>query len=735
MTERKFSVFSNASGEKIGDLTLKEIRDIVIEDKETMNHTQKLRELMQEHGYDSPVVSNYKKKHFNMFKPLGVFTELGGKGFVKDSFSGFCPFDIDKKDHKELDKKEWDDLFLRIQSNPHVQFVMESPRQGIKGCILIDYNFVDGGDWYTVVTELVYPQFAKEWGVKFDNGQARMHMGQFLSHDPYAEFKEAEPFVPNETLRPTTIAPKYSKDNFRIKEFQYLLDRLKVIQGGSLFTESVKIAAVAAKMVKGGSLPITPDDAKYLMWECLKHAPGVSIPRKARSDMWNMFDEAYANAEYAAITENDLAFKELIKELISQLRYVTWKEDECPYIAVGNDFFWVTPPNVAKKKGTLVVRKPETIRRKHPRPKGFDALAQIPFYEDFISKPDFLNYEKIVDGIYYNEASPLGCEPQKGEWFTIEKYVKQLFSSNSISNMDQVEMFYDLLKLMIEHPEKKVPIMALVSRGQGTGKSFAFELLKLIFGEDNCKMITYKNFISQYNRSWANKYIVFIDEIPENKSEEFYTSLKEITYQNTIDVTEKYMTTYEIDNYIHFFLTTNNVDSFVKIEDQDSRMWIREVPKIEKHQYDKQILQKFKTEASCFLHFLMNRAYVNEIDHRFAFDKDLYRTERWAKVVENQKSHIYHHLKDKIREDFERNMLASQDHVYKKEDLKEMMDGFNYKWGVKDLTRAMEVEFGVEYKNNTGNRKGYLITRNMVDADGVQSRNQTSDQSNAFQLV
>jgi hypothetical protein len=112
----------------------------------------------------------------------------------------------------------------------------------------------------------------------------------------------------------------------------------------------------------------------------------------------------------------------------------------------------------------------------------------------------------------------------------------------------------------------------------------------------------------------------------------------------------------------------------------------------------------------------------------------VYQTERCAKVIEHQKSNVYHHLKDKIREDFECNHLASSQYVYQKNDLKEFMKDFQFKWSIRDIDSAL-IEFGTEYKNHSGNRKGCLITREMVGADPVQVKGGLTDQSKAFSLI
>ena len=74
------------------------------------------------------------------------------------------------------------------------------------------------------------------------------------------------------------------------------------------------------------------------------------------------------------------------------------------------------------------------------------------------------------------------------------------------------------IKIIYEQPSQILPILCLVSKERGTGKSTFIKWLKAIFGQ-NMTYIKGDSFSSQFNADWVSKVIVAVDEVFFDKKE------------------------------------------------------------------------------------------------------------------------------------------------------------------------------------------------------------------------
>jgi hypothetical protein len=276
----------------------------------------------------------------------------------------------------------------------------------------------------------------------------------------------------------------------------------------------------------------------------------------------------------------------------------------------------------------------------------------IDSHVSFISlRDDFKSFERIIDGQFWNLASPLPFTPQEGQWPTIAKLVQHLFGESHLEN-DQTELIYDWIKELLENPTQKLIIPCLVSRAQGSGKTTFLTLLDGIFGQ-NCINLQAKDLEREFNSSYASKLVVSLDEIPKKNSGEFIESIKQKSTQTTIHVNPKGATEYDIPCHIHFVMASNRVDEFIKVEDEDRRLWIREVPAFNQKKADLYFVSKMTAEIPAFVHFLFTRKEVYPRDPGLRFQRRDYETNAKKKAIEANKSEVYHILCKEIANLFE----------------------------------------------------------------------------------
>ncbi|TPN86072.1 primase-helicase family protein [Aquimarina algicola] len=295
-------------------------------------------------------------------------------------------------------------------------------------------------------------------------------------------------------------------------------------------------------------------------------------------------------------------------------------ENETPYIRIGTTYYKIIeiPLISGDTISTRTRWNRETIAADH----GKEYLANIPKLDGFCCIPDHINYQQYIKG-FYNTYHEL---PYKiGEYGKIEaslEFVKHIFG-------EQYELGLDYLRLLLRKPTQIGPILCLVSKERGTGKSTFIKWLKAIFGL-NMTYIKGDSFASQFNADWASKLVIAIDEVFFDKKE-ITERLKYLSTTDKDKIEEKGKDRVEIEFFGKFILCSNNEDNFILIDSDEIRFWVRKIKPFESE--DTEFLSKLTKEIPAFLSFLNETDFTTQKQSRMWFTPEQIKTKALTKLM------------------------------------------------------------------------------------------------------
>lgn len=254
----------------------------------------------------------------------------------------------------------------------------------------------------------------------------------------------------------------------------------------------------------------------------------------------------------------------------------------------------------------LVPWNAEAIKLDH----GKDFLnSSVKKLDGFCLIPSHFDYEQIVNGKFFNKYHPFLHKPCSGKYPSITmSFLNHIFG-------DQLDLGLDYIKLLLLQPTQLLPILCLVSTPRETGKTTLLNWFKAIF-TDNMTINTNENFASQFNSDWMSKLLIAVEEalLKEKGDSE---RLKNLSTAKTGKLEAKGIDRIEIEFFGKFILCSNNVYSFIYIDKEETRYWVRDIPVIP-HK-DPEILSKLVEEIPFFLAYILERPYSTEKKTRMWF--------------------------------------------------------------------------------------------------------------------
>lgn len=318
---------------------------------------------------------------------------------------------------------------------------------------------------------------------------------------------------------------------------------------------------------------------------------------------------------------------------------------------------------------------------------GKDEINKINKHYGFCVFPSHSNYQQIISG-YYNKYSKLSYEPKEGSWNTIKQLLKHIFN-------EQYNLGLDYLNLLWKEPKQKLPILCLVSNERETGKTTFLNLLKHLF-ETNVTLNTNEDFRSNFNSDWASKLLICIDETFLDKKEDS-ERIKNLSTSNFYKSEAKGKDKEEVEFIGKFVLCSNNEDSFIKIDANETRYWVRKIESLEKQ--NPNLLEVLKTEIPAFAHFLENRKIESPNVSRMWFSPEQIYTNALQVLKSGNKTLIESELRELLIENFE--FFNVDELCYSSKDILELLKAKNINSNSIYISKIIQNEFNICIEKNS----------------------------------
>lgn len=282
----------------------------------------------------------------------------------------------------------------------------------------------------------------------------------------------------------------------------------------------------------------------------------------------------------------------------------------------------------------------------------YDAFTNFPENDPEKYKRTIVVTQEKMQTRLYNRYSKVPHTPKEGSWQTINKLLHHIFNYTNLKGESLYEFGLDYLQLLYTQPFKHLPILCLVSKERGTGKSTFLDLLKSIFA-DNMRILDSDRLMSKYNGNWAGKLVVAVDESFVNMDDKYGAGnkLKMIATNATIPFEDKHKSAGEIPNISKLVMCSNDEFNFVKIDKEENRYCIIKVEPFT-GDTDPHMVKKMLEEIPAFLYFLKHRQLYYPERSRLWFDERLFETEALLKIQSRTESIVVKQIKSSILDQF-----------------------------------------------------------------------------------
>ena len=263
----------------------------------------------------------------------------------------------------------------------------------------------------------------------------------------------------------------------------------------------------------------------------------------------------------------------------------------------------------------------------------------------FTFEPNNFKFKQIVSN-KYNTFKKFQHDPIKGEWKSIESFLNHIFGEHYNLGL---EYFWNLYVV----PKQKLPLLALVSEKKNTGKTTFLNFVKDIFGF-NVVVISSQDISGNFNGVFGEGYIFQSDEhFQRNERKATGEKIKQYVTADTVRVERKGMEAQSISFYGKFILTGNDEETITNIEDENRRFWIRQIPKVDKDNFE--FGNQLKNEIPAFLYYLKEEFVPGGKRGQLYFKPIEFQTDASRKIQKNSKSEKYQEIFEAMREHFEEN--------------------------------------------------------------------------------
>lgn len=279
------------------------------------------------------------------------------------------------------------------------------------------------------------------------------------------------------------------------------------------------------------------------------------------------------------------------------------------------------------KASTLVKRFGEHFYRK------------VAYYDGFLNWPQHGDsYQRIIEDNnrrFLNIYNPFIHKAKKGDFPTIVKFFEHIFGSGHVTHKEtgekvsQLDLGFDYVQLLLQNPNRHLPILCLYSPENSTGKSTLGFFLAELF-KDNVIFLSNQDLVSEFNTTYANKLVAICEETSFERKRDA-EGIKAKSTNSTITVNPKGVGQYTVNFFCKFILCSNHL-RMLYMTRYDERYWVIRVNKPKR--VINKMFEMMKAEIPAFLHYLETRKMATKDESRMWFHPSLIMTDQFQEMVE-----------------------------------------------------------------------------------------------------
>ena len=197
-------------------------------------------------------------------------------------------------------------------------------------------------------------------------------------------------------------------------------------------------------------------------------------------------------------------------------------------------------------------------------------VDRIDFYPNPERCPD--NVYNLFTGFYITKIEDTFTEKDHKDFDLILGHLKVLVDDGEPYVDNCYNYLLDWCSQIFQEPDNKSLTMLIIKGGEGTGKSLLVQQLGYMMGEKYYLSTAnaVNDLFGNFNSVSKNRLLINIDEVEASQTDKVYEQLKNLITRNKAHINEKFEKPMVINDYIRYFMTTNN-EGVVKISDTNRR--------------------------------------------------------------------------------------------------------------------------------------------------------------------
>ena len=269
------------------------------------------------------------------------------------------------------------------------------------------------------------------------------------------------------------------------------------------------------------------------------------------------------------------------------------------------------------------------------------------FYEKQIFIPnddyDSSKYYNLFTGFNYINDMDMVLKPDNKYINFFEDHIKLLCNNDITASNYLIKYIADL----IQNPDVLPGVAIVMCGGKGVGKDLLIDILIKLIGQDyTTRTQSFNSLFGNFNSGVKNKLLIQLNEVSGNDGYKQKEDLKVFLTQKTVDINEKMLKPYKLNNYARLFMCTNN-NNPVEITPDNRRYFVIEAgEKQQRCYYDNMYDNVLGNEEA--MNTIFNYLYKYDLTGFKLCDFPI--TNKMKRMMEHNVNPIYYFLKDTITE-------------------------------------------------------------------------------------